>query len=96
MVNKVRVKLLGVFKKAFGNGEVFIKIETKKRIKDIIWILADSSYDLGHILIDPETNSPKPNSVILLNDKEIGVLKGLETEIQDGDKIVLIPIIHGG
>jgi len=48
------------------------------------------------LLIDPELNDPLPNAVILVNGKEIGILKGLETEVRDRDEIVIIPVIHGG
>ncbi|HDO42088.1 MAG TPA: hypothetical protein ENH03_04220, partial [Candidatus Bathyarchaeota archaeon] len=47
-------------------------------------------------LLDPELKDPRPNTIILVNGKEISVLSGLETEIEDGDEITIIPIIHGG
>ena len=34
--------------------------------------------------------------LVLKNDVEIRVLNGLETEVNPGDKIVFIPISHGG
>jgi molybdopterin converting factor small subunit len=34
--------------------------------------------------------------LILVNGKEISVLKGLETVLKEGDEILLIPVIHGG
>jgi len=58
--------------------------------------LADSSQDLRRILIDPVLESPLPNSVILVNNRDISALRGLETPIMNGDKIVIIPVIHGG
>jgi molybdopterin converting factor small subunit len=33
---------------------------------------------------------------MLVNGKEIGVLKGLETKLKDGDELVLVPVVHGG
>jgi molybdopterin converting factor small subunit len=48
------------------------------------------------MLIDPELNDPRPNALILVNGKEISVLKGLETTVKEGDQIILIPISHGG
>ncbi|MFX0092174.1 MAG: MoaD/ThiS family protein, partial [Candidatus Hodarchaeota archaeon] len=38
----------------------------------------------------------RPNALILVNGKEISVLNGLETQVEDGDKIVLVPVSHGG
>jgi len=92
----VKIKLLGVFRKAYGNSEVTLKIKKNERLREIIWKLAASSEELKHVLIDPELESPLPNAVILLNGKDISALNGLETPITHGDEIVLIPIIHGG
>jgi len=47
-------------------------------------------------LIDPELNDPRPNVLIMLNKKEISALNGLETGVKDGDKLVLLPVSHGG
>jgi molybdopterin converting factor small subunit len=54
------------------------------------------STEAKRLLIDPELNDPRPNALILLNGREISVLKGLETEIEEGDEMTLIPIAHGG
>lgn len=40
--------------------------------------------------------NPPNNLLILKNGVEAGSLKGLETAVEDGDTIVLIPTIHGG
>ena len=48
------------------------------------------------LLIDPELNDPRPNALIIVNGKEISVLKGLETEIKEEDEVVIVPVSHGG
>lgn len=48
------------------------------------------------ILIDPDLKDPRPNTLILLNGKEVNVLNGLETEVEDGDEVVLISMLHTG
>lgn len=47
-------------------------------------------------LFDPELGDPRPNSLILVNGREVSVLNGLDTILNDGDEVVLIPILHGG
>ncbi|MEM3789347.1 MAG: MoaD/ThiS family protein [Candidatus Bathyarchaeia archaeon] len=39
---------------------------------------------------------PRPNTLIIVNDREISVLRGLETVLKDGDEVVFIPVSHGG
>ena len=92
----VEVTLLGVFKEAFGNGHISLTLEPLRRLRDIIIRLTGYSHELGCVMIDPELRDPRPNAVILVNGKEIGVLEGLETKVKDGDKIVFIPVTHGG
>jgi len=93
---EVSIKLLGVFRKAYGNNVIKLKIERNVKLKEIIRKLADSSENLRRVLIDPELESPLPNAVILLNGRDISSLHGLETQIKNGDEILLIPVVHGG
>lgn len=51
---------------------------------------------LKSVLFDPELDDPRPNSLILVNGCEVSVLNGLDTVLNDGDEVVLIPILHGG
>ena len=92
----VDVKFLGVFKKAYGNGQVSIQLKGREKLASIIEAIADSSPELRRVLLDPELEDPRPNAIILVNGKEIGVLNGLETEVGNRDEIVFIPVIHGG
>jgi molybdopterin converting factor small subunit len=48
------------------------------------------------VLIDPELENPRPNTLILVNGKEISVLNGLDTMLEDGDEVVFVPVVHGG
>ena len=51
---------------------------------------------LERTLVDPDLEDPRPNTLILVNGKEISVLNGLETMIKDGDEIIFIPVLHTG
>jgi molybdopterin converting factor small subunit len=45
---------------------------------------------------DQEFDDSRSNSLILVNGREISVLNGLETKLNDGDEIVFVPVVHGG
>jgi len=92
----VEVRFLGIFEETFGRNQIYLAAENPRKLREVIIEVAKSSPELGRLLIDPELLDPRPNAVILVNGKEIGVLQGLETEVKSGDKIVLIPVIHGG
>lgn len=95
---KVRVKVLGILKKVLGAEELRIDLrdEGEIRLKDVIEAILERANSSRNILLDPELRDPRPNIIVLINGKEIGLLGGLEAPIKDGDEIVLIPVVHGG
>ncbi len=93
---KVTAKFLGIFKKAHGKGQAQIEIRRKDNLKTVVEKLCEASQNLKRVLVDPELGTPSSNAIILVNGVEIGLLKGLKTELKDGDEIVFIPVIHGG
>jgi molybdopterin synthase sulfur carrier subunit len=97
MVTNVEVKFLGVFRQFSGRNRVLVKLEKPATIGKAIEKLVEAfSSEFKRTLVDPELEDPRPNALILVNGKEIGVLQGLETEVEDGDEIVLVPVSHGG
>ena len=97
MVINVEIKFLGVFRQFSGRNQVLVKLEKPATVKNAIEKLTeDLSPAFKRALVDPELEDPRPNALILVNGKETSVLQGLETKIKDGDKIVLVPVSHGG
>jgi len=93
---KVNVRLLGMFRGFAGKSQITLELE-QPNVRKVIQKLADSlSLEAKRLLIDPELNDPRPNALVLVNRKEIGVLNGLETQIKEGDEVTLIPVSHGG
>ena len=52
--------------------------------------------ELKRTFSDQELNDSRSNSLILVNGREISVLNGLETKLNEGDEIVFVPVVHGG
>jgi molybdopterin synthase sulfur carrier subunit len=72
-------------------------LKKQSTVRDVVQKLADSlTVEAKRLLVDPELNDPRPLALILVNGKEISVLNGLETKINDGDEMILIPVAHGG
>jgi MoaD family protein len=93
---KVNIRLLGVFRGFSGKSRITLQLAQPTVRKVIQKLAASLSADAERLLVDPELNDPRPNALILVNGKEIGVLQGLETEIKEGDEVTLIPVAHGG
>jgi len=97
MAIHVKVELLGVLRGLSGKGLFPVESEEPTTVRKVIKKLTEAfSPEFKRILIDPELEDPRPNALILVNRKEISVLQGLETEVNDGDEIVLVPVSHGG
>jgi len=93
---KVKVRLLGVFRGFSGKSQLSLELEQPTMRNAIQTLTQLLSTEARRLLIDPELNDPRPNALILLNGKEISALKGLETEIKEGDEVTIIPVSHGG
>jgi len=97
MAIHVKVKLLGVFRGLSGKVWVPVESEGPTTVRKVIQKLTEAfSPEFKRVLIDPELEDPRPNALLLVNGREISVLRGLETEVNDGDEIVLVPVSHGG
>jgi len=97
MALNVKVKFLGVFRRFSGRNQVLVKLEEPATVRKAIEKLTEAfSSEFKRALVDPELEDPRPNALILVNGKEISVLRGLETDVEDGDEIVLVPVSHGG
>jgi molybdopterin converting factor small subunit len=93
----VTVEFLGVLAKLTKSHRVDFQFKDSVTVSDIIAQLIDTfSPEFKQTFLDPELNDPRPNVLILLNNKEINVLDGLKSPVKDGDKLVLLPVSHGG
>jgi molybdopterin converting factor small subunit len=92
----VKVDFVGVLRKLAGK-RVSLEFSETVSVKGVLRRLLDCYAPvLEEALIDPELKDPRPNVIILVNKQEISVLDGLETNVGDGDRLVLIPVSHGG
>ncbi|MDH5788937.1 MAG: MoaD/ThiS family protein, partial [Candidatus Bathyarchaeota archaeon] len=73
-----------------------IEIKDDVPLRQILKKIVEKRPKLKRVLVDPELEDPRLNTLILVNGKEINVLDGLETLLKDGDEIVFVPILHGG
>ena len=75
---------------------------------DTIQIEITEKSDLGELLVKliSENDSVKDvwktpeqmdaENLMLCNEVDIGLLRGLKSELKDGDILVILPLVHGG
>ncbi len=91
----ITVKLVGALRHASGVSARSLNCE-ECSLKDLVKKLTRQSPELKRNLVAGESKNSRPNSLILVNGKEISVLNGLETSLKDGDEVVFVPVVHGG
>jgi len=92
----VKVRLLGVFRELAGKDKLQLRLESAT-VKEVIRAVAEAlPTETAATVIDRGFNDSQLNALILLNGRELSVLKGLETIVSEGDEITLIPVVHGG
>jgi molybdopterin converting factor small subunit len=93
MVVSVEVRFLGVFQRLSGKKQLQVKLEEPATVRTLVTKLAETlSPEFKRTFID----GSRPNSLILVGEKEISVLQGLETPVGDSEEVVLVPMAHGG
>ena len=89
------VKFIGALRHISGETQLTINYEEDMSLKKLIAKISLEVPKLEKSFSDQTVDSTS-NALILVNGREISVLNGLETKLNDGDEIVFIPVVHGG
>lgn len=92
----ITVRFVGAFRGMSGVDKLHFSFEGTITLEETIKKVVHKLPKLERILIDPELKDPRPNTLILVNGKEISVLNGLDTILENGDEVVFVPVVHGG
>jgi molybdopterin synthase sulfur carrier subunit len=92
----ITVKLVGALRHFSGINELALDCTVCMSIRDLMNEVVKELPSLERSLIDRQFEDQRSNALVLVNGREISVLNGLETELQDGDEVVLVPFVHGG
>lgn len=97
-VVNVRVKLVGVLRNLAGRDSLEIGIQggqtVTQAIEKLVGLVGRNEFTAA--IMDRDLNDPTPNTLIMVNSKDISALGGVKTQLKDSDEMVLIPISHGG
>jgi molybdopterin synthase sulfur carrier subunit len=92
----ITVKFVGALRHVSGAGELVLECKGNLSIRELMNEITKKLPALKRSLIDQQLEDPRPNALMLVNGREISVLNGLETNLKNGDEIVLVPVVHGG
>ncbi|MCW8802430.1 MAG: MoaD/ThiS family protein [Candidatus Bathyarchaeota archaeon] len=92
----VQVNFLGIYQRIAGKKSVQLKLKKHSTIRNALIELEKISQEFKQVLIDSQLDETRPKALILVDGKEISVLQGLETKVNQSEEITLIPMVHGG
>ncbi len=100
-MGRIRLEILPWVSDVFGgqgSGRLVLEENIKEgaTIGDLVRKLASEHQAFSDVVFDTKTDKLSGYVMIVLNDRMVEALKGLETKIKDGDIIKLLPVISGG
>ncbi len=98
---RIRLEILVGFSDALGgkgSDPIVFDKETEEgtTVGDVIRKLAAEHQAFDEAVFDTKTDKLSGQVAVVLNDRLLEALNGLDTNIKDGDIIKLLPVIAGG
>lgn len=87
----ITIKFVGSFRGLAGKSKISMELDDDTTLREATRRITEKLPKLEQVLADS-----KPNMLVLVNGKEISVLKGLDTLLGNGDEVIFIPVLHGG
>jgi molybdopterin synthase sulfur carrier subunit len=92
----VKARFVGSLRSLSGEEIVTLELQKRLSLKEVIRRIAEEKPKLNVVFVLSQPEKLRTAVLILVNGKEISVLKGLETTIKNGDELVFVPVLHGG
>jgi len=92
---KIKVNFFGILKNYADIEFIELRLEEPATIESALIKLANKINGFEG-LYKKRIKEIESDIIIVLNNKEIGVLNGLRTIVKNNDNLFLIPTIHGG
>ena len=95
---KVRVRTILDIKKIIGMGEIEIPVPKGSSVKEVIVVLVDTWGEglKSRLLQSDNPVTPHPYIRLMVNGRDIAILMGMDTVLEDGDEILILPPVAGG
>jgi len=90
------IKFIGALRHLSGKTQLTINFQEGMSLKELVTKISQQMPKLEKTFSDHQLNDSRSNALILVNGREISVLNGLETKLNDGDEIIFVPVVHGG
>lgn len=96
-VISITIRTILGLKEILGKDVMDFSIPEGTTVKALVALMVERwGARLASYVSDAEEDRPLPTIRILVNGRDIGFLKGMETELRDGDEVLMLPLVGGG
>jgi len=100
-MSKVKVEIVPWLPTLFGAKQsTRLVLEEEMRdgstVRDLVKQLGERYPEFGKLAFDPETQDLTTHVNVVVNDRLLELLDGINTRVQEGDTVLLIPAYAGG
>ncbi len=81
---------------ASRDGKLTLTLRRGSKVRDLVEALYFVNPDLYDRVWDRSSRRLRPDIVIFVDDVDIRLLDGLDTELRDGSRVTILAYIHGG
>ena len=95
---KVTVEYLGYIKQTLKTEQAeFVTLKDKATVRDLLSFLAEKHGEpFKKAVYDPKDTDLKPHHILAINGLILNQLDNLNTKLNGGDRIVVMPVVTGG
>ena len=94
---RIKVRTILDLKRIVGKGEVEISLSKGSSVREVLAEMANTyGEELASYLFNTNGSDIIPRIRIMVNGHDIAFLNRLETELHDGDEILILPPVAGG
>ena len=94
---RINVRTILELKEIFGQDRFAVSLVDGSTVGDFLEkITQDWGDEMASRLFEPDRSKLLPYIMLTVNGRSIGLLKNMETVLQDGDEITILPPVGGG
>lgn len=90
----ITIQFRGPITNLLDGGIYNVEIDDSVDLHGLLVVLLEKEPKIRETWSDPEALDRE--SMILVNEVDIGLTGSLNTPLKDGDKLVILPLVHGG